>query len=265
MRDILHFSHANGFPAGTYQHLFDLLEDDYDVRSIDRLGHHDDYPVTDNWPLLVQELTHYFERHYSQPVIAVGHSLGGVLSYVVSCQRPDLVKALIMLDSPVLTPVQRVGLTLLKRLNLADQVTPAARTEGRRDTWASQEEAIEYFSGKSLMKRFDPQCLRDYVSAGTELIEPERPEAGIRLRFDPDIEMQIYRAIPHKRLATGRVPVPAAILAGEKSRVVRPVNSRYMQNKLGMQAHLLPGGHMFPLEHPKTTTDTIKQLLQSWS
>ena len=103
MKDILHFSHANGFPAGCYSTLFSYLSDDFDIGVIDRIGHHSDYPVTNNWSELVKQLIHYFEQTYSQPVYAVGHSLGGVLSMMVAAQRPDLVKGLIMLDAPFLT------------------------------------------------------------------------------------------------------------------------------------------------------------------
>ena len=97
MKDILHFSHANGFPAGSYSTLLSYLSDDFEIGMIDRLGHHKDYPVTDNWSFLVKQLIDYFECTYTQPVYAVGHSLGGILSMMVATQRPDLVKGLIML------------------------------------------------------------------------------------------------------------------------------------------------------------------------
>ncbi|WP_419810733.1 alpha/beta fold hydrolase [Bacterioplanoides sp.] len=259
--DILHFSHANGFPAGSYRVLTERLSAHYDVRTIDRLAHQPDYPVTDNWPSLAHELKHYFERHYHQPVIAVGHSLGGVLSYMVAQQRPDLVRAVVMLDSPMLTPMQTFGFRILKRLGMSDRVTPAGRTEGRRSQWSSQEEALAYFSGKSLMKQFDPRCLKDYVSAGTELIDPDQPEKGVQLRFDPEIEMKIYRTIPHNVRSDVPLAVPAAVIGGKSSQVFLPMNGARMQSKTGMKVKWLPGGHMFPLEHPETTADLIHQLL----
>lgn len=261
MRDILHFSHANGFPAGSYQVLLDNLSQYYDVNSIDRLAHQPDYPVTDNWPILAEELAHYFERHYDQPVIAVGHSLGGVLSYIVANQRPDLVKALVMLDSPVLTPVQGMVFGWLKRLKLDHKVTPAGRTQGRKESWASKEEAMEYFAGKSLMRHFDPRCIRDYVESGTEWVDESDPGQGVCLRFDPKIEMQIYRTIPHKHEIKGKVKVPAAVVGGEKSKVFSTTHAKYMQNSMGMAIRWLNGGHMFPLELPEQTADTVHQLV----
>lgn len=37
MKDIIHFSHANGFPASTYRTIFAELADDYDLRFIERI------------------------------------------------------------------------------------------------------------------------------------------------------------------------------------------------------------------------------------
>ncbi|UTW46803.1 alpha/beta fold hydrolase [Bacterioplanoides sp. SCSIO 12839] len=259
--DVLHFSHANGFPAGSYQAIFERLSVHYDVRTIDRLGHNPQYPVTNNWRELAKELTHHFEQNYRQPVIAVGHSLGGVLSYMVAQQRPDLVKALIMLDSPILTPMQSVGFGVMKRLGLSDYFTPAARTEGRRSHWESVDDALAYFSGKTLMKNFDPRCLKDYVSAGTEMINPDRPEDGIRLRFDPDTEIKIYRTIPHDIRCDAPLNMPTAVIGGRQSNVFLPINGARMQSRVGMKVKWVPGGHLFPFEHPTHTADHIHHLL----
>ena len=52
------FSHANGFPAGTYRRLFDRWRAaGWRVEAIERIGHHPDYPVTGNWPRLRDELS----------------------------------------------------------------------------------------------------------------------------------------------------------------------------------------------------------------
>ncbi len=56
MKNIIHFSHANGFPASTYRTFFAELSDDYDIRFIERIGHDARYPVTRDWPHLVEEL-----------------------------------------------------------------------------------------------------------------------------------------------------------------------------------------------------------------
>ncbi|MCQ9372371.1 hypothetical protein NQ024_14200, partial [Corynebacterium sp. 35RC1] len=54
------FSHANSFPAGTYRVLFGhLRERGFEVNAVDRFGHDERYPVTSNWPSLVQQLADY--------------------------------------------------------------------------------------------------------------------------------------------------------------------------------------------------------------
>ena len=259
MKPIIHFSHANGFPASCYKTLFSYLDDQYDVRSIDCLGHQTNFPVSNNWTHLEAELTHYFERHYRQPVIAIGHSLGGVLSFLVAMKRPDLVRALIMLDSPVLTPFQSYGFRLVKRLGLSDRFTPAGRTDGRRREWDSIEEAQAYFSEKSLMKNFDPRCLADYVEHGT--IEQEGKRI---LKFDPDTEMSIYRTIPDNIFVKQALKVPSMIMAGNGSAVFRRSNGQYMKSVAGMELKWLDGSHMYPFEWPQQTADAIHQQLKHW-
>ena len=62
MRDILLFSHANGFPVPTYRKLFGALEDSFEIRAVERYGHDPKYPVTREWPNLVEELLREMER-----------------------------------------------------------------------------------------------------------------------------------------------------------------------------------------------------------
>ena len=54
------FSHANSFPASTYGVLFrSLRARGFTVRAIEKFGHDPQYPVTSNWPHLVQQLADF--------------------------------------------------------------------------------------------------------------------------------------------------------------------------------------------------------------
>lgn len=256
MKPILHFSHANGFPGGSYQVILDTLAQDYDVRVVDRIGHHPDFPVTNNWPYLEQEMIEYFEKNYTEPVIAVGHSLGGILSLRLAYKRPDLVKAVLVLDVPALSAIEARGLRLIKWLGMMDRVTPASRMDGRRNLWTNTEEAVAYFRGKKLMRQFDERCLRDYVHSGTQPCAQ-----GVALRFDPKVEQAIYRTIPDNLVLRKPLSVPAAAIGGRQSTVFTKSQAARMKNKLKMKLEWLPGTHMFPLEYPEATAKTIKRLL----
>ena len=51
------FSHGNSFPASTYRVLFDSLRQrGFKVDAVEKFGHDPKYPVTNNWPHLVEQL-----------------------------------------------------------------------------------------------------------------------------------------------------------------------------------------------------------------
>jgi pimeloyl-ACP methyl ester carboxylesterase len=88
------FSHANSFPAGTYSVLFKQLRArGFTVKALDKFGHAPEYPVTDNWPHLVQQLHDFAAREVEragQRAFLVGHSLGGFLSAMCAARHPQL-------------------------------------------------------------------------------------------------------------------------------------------------------------------------------
>ena len=187
------FSHANGFPAPCYDKLFAALAEDFEIRYVPRIGHQPEYPVSDGWPALQHELVDFVAQG-PHPVVAVGHSLGGFVSFMAAVARPELFSALILLDAPIIGPLKARGLEVSKRFGFVDRVTPARATLNRRQHWACAAEAVAHFGTRKLFRLFDAQCLVDYVRHG--MIED--PAAGGRvLWFDPLIEYKIYCAMPH--------------------------------------------------------------------
>ncbi|MDF1763963.1 MAG: alpha/beta hydrolase [Oleibacter sp.] len=260
-KPVLHIAHANGFTGGTYSSLAKHLSNDYQVEALDRIGHNPLYPTTDNWPHLIREFEEYIEqmsKQAGQPIIAVGHSLGGVLSLILALRRPDLVRALVMLDSPALPQWQSRGLQLLKFTRLNERLFPIRRIEVRRTLWRDFDEARTYFRSKSLMKRFDEQCLADYIRTATD----ETPD-GLRLRVEPQIEADIWRTIPDNLHRYGKLKVPGTIIAGRHSAIFQPRHALYMKQRLGMRVEWTDGGHMYPLEQPVHTATLIDQALKT--
>src|SRR3954470_10854020 len=146
--------------------MFALLERDFDIGCVERIGHDPRYPVSEGWPHLVAELIDRIVRTYREPVIAAGHSLGGFLTLRAAVRRPELFRAIIVMDSPIPRRWSGTALQMVKRLGLVDRVTPAGVTRGRRAHWASVEEAIAHFRAKRNFRHFDAECLRDYVTLG---------------------------------------------------------------------------------------------------
>lgn len=257
MREMIHFVHGNGFPSQCYRQLLTRLESTYECIYLDRVGHALDFPVTDNWHYLVQEVISSIQEQASKPVIALGHSLGGVLSLLAAIEQPELFKAVILLDSPMLGRMKSFMLQIFKTLGVIDHVTPALKTRKRRQHWASREQALTYLRRRALFKSFDEACLQDYIDFGMT-----KDERGYALRFDPQIEYEIYRTIPHALYALeGQLSVPTALIYGDKSHLIHHTELRYMKRKYGIEGFEIHGSHMFPMEHPVACAMMVMQVL----
>jgi pimeloyl-ACP methyl ester carboxylesterase len=165
------FSHANSFPAATYGVLLkNLRSRGFTVKAVDKFGHELDYPVTNNWPRLVQQLHDFAAREVEkagEPAFLVGHSLGGFLSLMCAARHPHLARGVLLLDSPLLGGWKAKALGAMKRTQLVGSLSPGAVSRQRRNRWASVEAAFEHFRHKKAFAKWDEQVLRDYVERCT--------------------------------------------------------------------------------------------------
>ena len=54
------FSHGNSFPASTYRSVFrSLRARGHAVRAVEKFGHDPQYPVSNNWPHLIEQLADF--------------------------------------------------------------------------------------------------------------------------------------------------------------------------------------------------------------
>ncbi len=193
------FFACNGFPASTYRTIFAELADDYDLRFIERIGHDPIYPVTRDWPHLVEQLLDDIERSYEHPVWLVGHSLGGYLSLMAALKKPQWVRGVVMLDSPVIAGWRSSMLRVSQWTGLDERMSPAAVTRTRRTQWASRDEAWRHFHAKPAFARWDERVLSDYIDFG---IPQATPDGARTLAFNPRTEYLIYRTFAaHARFA----------------------------------------------------------------
>ena len=226
----------------------------FSVSFIDAIGMDPRYPPTEGWPHLIEQWIAFLEEK-KEPVVGVGHSLGGYLNYLAALRRPDLFRAIVLLDAPIIGPFRGSVLGATKHLGIVDRVTPAGATRDRRSTWRTREEARAHFRNRKLFENFTAECLDDYVDHG--LIQGK---SGLRLKIDPLIETQIYRTIPHDMMRhLAQLRVPAAFIGGAGSDVVRRVRLAGMRPRFSMRK--VPGGHLFPFEYPREAATSIVQAL----
>jgi pimeloyl-ACP methyl ester carboxylesterase len=273
------FSHANSFPASTYGVLFKSLRArGHTVRAVDRFGHDPRYPVTSNWPHLVQQLADFaapeIERH-GQGAWLVGHSLGGFLSLMCAARHPRLgghaVRGVLLIDSPVLGGWRARTLELIKRTQLLGSVSPGKVSRKRRASWPDEAAAHAHFASKKAFAAWEPQVLRDYIRHGTRDETDTRGETHRVLAFDREVETAIYNTLPHnldRLLRRHPLACPVGFIGGTHSLEMKQVGMA-MTHRLVGRAHpqrlaMIEGSHLFPMEKPLDTAAAIDAMLHSF-
>jgi pimeloyl-ACP methyl ester carboxylesterase len=268
------FSHANSFPASTYRVLFDSLRArGFIVEAVDKYGHEAQYPVTNNWPHLVQQLVDFgttqSQRH-GQPAWLVGHSLGGFLSVMAAARAPQIARGVLLIDSPMIGGWRATTLGVMKRTPLVGAVSPGRVSRARRNRWPDAATALAHFRHKKAFAKWDPQVLADYIEHGTH--DEGQGESACRvLSFDRDVETAIYNTLPDnldRLIRRHPLKCPVAFLGGRQSAEMRQVGMTMTARLVGADGKgdpgrvmMLDGSHLFPMERPLATAAAIEASL----
>ena len=259
------FSHGNSFPGGTYRLVHEnLRQRGFEVHAIDKFGHDPAYPVTDNWPHLVQQLADFAAAHQrdDQPTFLVGHSLGGILSLMCAALHPELARGVLLLDSPILGGWKATTLGLAKRTQLVGALSPGQVSKKRRNHWPDRDAMLEHLRHKRAFAKWDPGVLADYVDCGSVERDGQR-----WLAFDRDIETRIYNTLPdHIASLLRRHPLkcPVAFIGGTHSREMRQVGMDFTSRVSKGRITMLDGTHLFPMEKPLATAAAIEAALRNF-
>ena len=272
------FSHANSFPLGTYGVLFrSLRARGYTVRGVEQFGHAPAYPVTSNWPHLVQQLADFaapeIQRH-GEGAWLVGHSLGGFLSLMCAARHPRLgghaVRGVVLIDSPVLGGWRARTLELVKRTQLVGAVSPGKVSRRRRQSWPDAEAALAHFASKKVFAHWDPQVLRDYIHHGTHDHTNAQGQSQRVLAFQREVETAIYNTLPHnldRLLRRHPLGCPVGFVGGTRSLEMQQVGMAMTWRLVGREhpdrLAMIEGSHLFPMEKPQETAAALDALMRA--
>ena len=270
-KPLIIFSHGNSFPASTYGVLFQSLKArGFQIQSIEKFGHDPRYPVTSNWPNLVQQLADFASQEIEksgQPAFLVGHSLGGFLSLMCAARHPELggrkVAGVLLLDSPVLGGWRAKALSVAKRAKLVGSISPGAISRKRRQQGLGRDEVLAHFRTKTAFARWDEQVRCDYIEHGTH-DEGGSAQGQRLLSFDRDVETAIYNTLPdnlESLLKTHPLQCPSAFIGGRQSVEMKQVGMAMTQKITQGRIMMLDGSHLFPMEKPLATAAAIEAAL----
>lgn len=156
-KPVLHFAHANGFVAATYQPILDILSQIFSIEIADKLGTHPHYPPNDHWQNLTRQVADSIDdacRKHSVPtVVALGHSLGAVTTLQALLANPKPISHAILLDPSLLMGKLSLTYQIAKYLDKGAQKIHTATAGKLARFTAKLHDLNNKYGGKSISSK----------------------------------------------------------------------------------------------------------------
>ena len=260
-----HFSHATGLCAGAYTPLAHKLRSHLKMIGMDDRGHGKTSAPADpkslrNWNIFADDLE-IFCDHLNQPLIAIGHSRGATASLLLAIKRPELIRALVLIDPTNLPYYWMWWWYLAKKTGLGKRVPIAATAARRRYIWPDRQTMLESYRGKAVFSSWQKGFLEAYVESGTE----DTQDGKIKLCCSPAWESRCFAVCPHDIWRyIPRLKQPTLVLYGSISDTFLASAARRFKSKVP-SARMVPleeTGHFVPMDRPTETADIIFSFLR---
>lgn len=262
----LHFLHANGYPPECYEPLLELLQKQHHVFGMKLRPLWDGAKPEDleTWQPLSDEMLRFLSDRGPDPVIGVGHSIGGIVTLRAAIRDPKKFRALILLDPVLFIPSFLIGWNVLRALGLGEKTHPLiAGTKKRRRTFDNLETVFRGYRTRPIFRYMSDDSLRIFIKGITK----PKPDGTYELVYSPEWEARIYltglrdfdlwRELP-------KLEVPTLIIRGAETdtflekaeRLVKKKNPKIQVVTMQKATHILP------LEHPQEVANIINNFLQ---
>jgi len=190
--------------------------------------------------------------------------MGGVFTLWAAVRRPDLFRAVVLVDPVILPPVWLWMVRLFHLLRLERQLSLVRGALRRRRTWPSRRACYEQYRAKPFFAAWPDGSLRAYVETGTR----ERADGRVELAYPPEWEARIFSTTPTDVWrAVPRLRAPALVIRGERSDTFRPASLARMERLLPQARFVVipNAGHLLPMERPAETGAAIHNFLDALS
>lgn len=258
-RPLLHVLHGNGFCGRVYAPMLEALAADFDLWLCDLPGHGDSdaLPLPPDWNrfahIALDTALNATARYGDVPRLAIGHSLGGVLTALMLAEPGQPFQRAVLLDPVLFPPVMLASMQLgLARFN------PLARASARRRReWPSRAEAARALHGRGTYKGWTDAALQAFAEHALR----DAPAGGVTLKCAPELEAAIFASCPRGLWpALRRVRTPTLILHGDDTMpfVHRGARHARATNAAAFDIERVDGGHCFMQQHPAATAARVR-------
>ncbi len=262
----MHFLHANGYPPDCYQPLLELLSGQYRLfgMTLRPLWPDSNMDEIQDWHPFSDDLLRFLSNRGPDPVIGVGHSIGGIVTLRAAIQAPQRFRAIILLDPVLFVPSFLAMWNLLRAVGLGNKVHPKiAGALKRRRTFDNLDMIFRGYRTREVFQYMDNESLRAYIAGITK----PKADGGFELAYTPEWESHIYltglrdfdlwRELP-------KLQVPTLIIRGAETdtfleRAAKLVKQK--QPKVKIET-LEKSTHILPLEHPQKVFDLMQSFLK---
>jgi pimeloyl-ACP methyl ester carboxylesterase len=261
----LHFLHANGYPPECYTPLFEHLQNQYHVfgmklRPLWDGQNKDDFQ---DWHPYSDDLLRFLSNHTVDPVIGVGHSIGGIVTLRAALRSPQKFRAMILIDPVLFVPSFLVGWNFIRAIGLGEKthpLIPAARR--RRREFSDLDILFRSYRSKSVFRYMSDESLKAYIAGITK----PKADGGYELAYTPEWETHIYlTSMRDHDLWRGlsKLEIPTLIIRGGETDTFLPNAERLVKKKNPkIQIHTMKNAtHILPLEHPREVAEIITNFL----
>lgn len=262
---VVHFAHANGYPPGCYRQLIQHLTPLYHVLAV---HHRPLWPGATmkkfkSWATITNDLIQFCDEQGLRGILGVGHSLGAVATMFAALKRPELFRALVLIE-PVFLPPKLLFWARLTPHFIRYRFTPITQVAlKRRDVWESKEALFASYRSKKVFARLSDEVLWDFVTHGTMT----RPDGQQTLVYSKEWEALIYSHPPQVWRPLKQLSLPTLGIRGADSDTISPEAWQKWQAIQPNQAFIeFPeAGHLVPMERPAEVADHILNFFdQGW-
>ena len=252
-----HFYHASGFPVGVYTPFLDRLSPHLSIDALHlRPTWEQPGPIPNDrsWNIYANDLINFIETSFQEPIIAIGHSLGASSTVLAALKRPDLFKALVLVES---TQVPKVTSSLIRLApkQLLKYFDPAKSAIKKKTNWSSKEEFISEYRAHRAYKRIDDQSLAYFKAHAVK----ESKSGGVELVYPTDWESVSYMGPPFLMDILCKLKVPMVAVRGKPSVFLSEDSwKKWKKDSPGtVFKENLNYGHLFPIEAPQICADLV--------